>query len=243
VHCRDCVPFSIRVPQRGRFDLFLSGTVNRIAGVNDDAPANFTGILRGVTPGATDLVLQAKAPTLDRSLRVRVRTPHRAPWAHVQVFARHMGKPVPGANVLTDAAGWASLSGLPNADIAIYARVPAGNAEAEEWMRHMSWPVRADDQEIEVVLRRARHLRGVVMLGEQPQKGVFVTLYKSNPMVANAQTDAAGKFHFKIERVLAGPLWIHAAAADETGTMHQARVNQLEPSDVDGLTLQLVPSE
>ena len=235
--------FRIRLPQRGVFDLFLSGAVNRIDGVNDDAPTNFTGVLRGVTPGATDLVLQAVTPTFDRSLRVRVSTPHGAPWAHVQVFANHMGKLVPGANVLTDAAGWATLNGLPNADIAVYARVPARHAEADAWMRHMSWPIRADGQELEVVLRRTRHLRGNVKLGERSIEGAFVSLYKSNRMLANVRTGAAGEFHFKIERALKGPVWIHTTWVDEAGTLRQARVNQLEPSDVDGMTLQLTPDQ
>ena len=199
--------------------------------------------MRGVTPGATDLVLQAKAPEHDWSLRVRVRRPHGAAWAHVQVYANHMGKLVPGANVLTDAAGWATLTGLPDADIAVYARLPARHAEADAWMRHMSWPIRADDQELEVVLRRTRHLRGVVKLGEDLKTGAFVVLFKSSRMVSRVRTDAEGTFHLKVERTLTGPLWVHAMWTDDSGTLHQARVNQLEPSDVDGLTLQLATSE
>jgi hypothetical protein len=233
--------FRVRVPQRGLVSLFLTGSINEMEGVNDHEQPGFTGSLLAVSPGAMGLVLQAKDPEYARSLRVRVRAPDGSPLASAQVYADHFGKLVPGANKRSDADGWALLENLPDADIAVYARVLPDAVGAGDWLRETVWPVRAGGQEIEMRLRGARRIRGVVRLGEEPQAEVFVAIYKESAMLTSVQSAADGSFELAIDEAESKSLWLHAAWRGGDGTMYQARLDQFDPESKGPVELTLAP--
>ena len=168
---------------------------------------------------------------------MRVLDPAGAPLAGAQVFARLRGNLVPGANVLTNADGYARLGGLPAQRCAVYAK--RVNAPAD-WLK-VSRLVLAEGQEIEMRLRIGLRVSGLVVENGKPVAQAWARLATPNgDTIAQIQTDAEGRFTFLVDPIHEGPfaLWGHRF---EGAKRFEATIDDFKPGG-DPVQLELQPT-
>ncbi len=211
--------FSLLTPQNGRVDIILTGTVNRIEGVNTSDPTPFGGTLRNVPDGAEGLILQARPIRNERTLKAVVLDPDGQPVSGAQVFVQHLGKLVPGANVLTDKRGRANLTALPNADVVVYGKgLPSRHPGADRWLRAQAWPVLPNGQEVTLRIVRAAIVGGqVVNAKREPIGALFASLYEDAQFLRGTICDKDGKFEFRVRADRKFPLRVVIQKPGVTG--------------------------
>jgi hypothetical protein len=171
-----------------------------------------------------------------------VLAPDGTPLKGAQVYARTAtGVLVPGANVLADASGSASLHGLPDGDIGVWAKT-VKHPGAEDWIEPSAFPLLPEGQNVTLRFRDGLRVRGRVVGAEgQPVAEAFVSAYRKSDLLRTAQTDAEGAFSLLVARDAEMPLKL-IAQKWEGRTLLQATLDRWEPRDGEA-TFRLVAGE
>jgi RNA polymerase sigma-70 factor (ECF subfamily) len=230
--------FRVVVPASGTADICLSGIVNRMEGIHKGDLPPFGGRVEGVVPGAKGLVLRARPLTFDRALTVKVLGPDGLPLKDAQVYARDArGTLVPGANVLSDGSGVASLTGLPDGDVSVWAK--ARREGGEDWIEPFAYPLLPDGQTFTLRFREGVRVRGRVGAGDAPAAGASVYAYRKTELVRTVLSDADGRFSLLVPVDTEMPLKL-VAMRWEGRTLLDASVDRWAPGDGEAV-LQLAP--
>ncbi len=215
--------FELTLPVGMNAEIRLTSFVNHFSKGQKRLPP-FGGRLEDVRAGRTGLVLRAEPLQFDRPLLVQVLDPGGNPLPGAQVYAKLMGKNIPGANVITRAEGRATLRGLPEAKCWVNARVVPSHPESENWTA-ASLVVEPEGQEITLRLGRALWVRGVVVDAKgKPVAGAKAYAYHVQTQLGEAKTNAKGEFALKLRGNQKMPIGLLVVAGDK-----QKRIDPYTP--------------
>jgi RNA polymerase sigma-70 factor (ECF subfamily) len=220
--------FRVAVPGTGTVDLLVRGRYVAQKGFpGHQHDALWSGELRGVTPGTTDLVVTARPTPRDRKVRVVVLTPD--------------GKPLPGATVyfqpappdrvarppLTEADGSVTLAELPASEV----EIRVSFRSQKDFVPPKSATVLPDGQEVVLRCREGTPLSGVVVLSDgTPASGANVNVLRDGVLVAG-RADDAGRFRILVPAEGEGPIRLFTSFPGADGKMKSGQVVVDSPED------------
>ncbi len=226
--------FEVSVPLDGSVDLVLDPVVAKDGRL-------LQGELRGVLPGATDVVMRTRVVPLDRDLTVLVLSPDGRPEPGAEVEAwLAPGHAAP--RVVASRTGRAYLTGLPGTPVAIHATLPADHPHRADWIAASVASATADAEVVELRFTEGRRVAGVVRDPDgRPLKGANITVYRAQRPFARLTSDADGRFEFPAPRSDWKALYLHAWMRPTDGVAWEARLDGLPESTTD-LELTLKPT-
>ncbi len=189
--------FEVTVPNAGALDIKLAGVVRTIgSGYTIDTNPPYTGELKGVSPGTTDLVLTVRKVTKGQALVVTVLTPDGKPVAKAAVL-------VHGTRTAetTGPDGRAELFDLPNRELKIAVRVP----RSMPFVFDGPVTVAAGAGRVTVRLVRGVPIRGVVVKPDGHRvANARIYAFSKNSILRSAATGADGRFEILVPPGAAG---------------------------------------
>ena len=199
----------------GRFEVLVPAGVEltlRLFPTTSPDGRILTGELGRVVAGAAPLELRQRVVANDQSVNVIVTGPDGTPAPGIQVYARLRGQDVPGANVLTDAAGRAELKRLPAVPLLVQATPTAGGSGRDRWAKWSSGLVTPAGQDLQARLLVGRVLEGRALDPEdQPVAGALVSLMNRSGIVDGVRSDAEGRFRIVVSPEAEGPFSLSAS--------------------------------
>jgi len=160
----------------------------------------------------------------DGPLVVRVLDPDGEPLAGAQVYAKHMGKLVPGANLLTGKEGRVELHGLPGARCLVSARLVPSHPQSKQTVAATGIVV-PEGQEVTLRLERALWVRGIVLDADgKPVAGADAYARRAQTGLGRTKSEANGRFALKLRASQKMPIGLLVMAGSR-----QRRVDPFTP--------------
>lgn len=213
--------FRVAVPVEGVLDLLVRGRYvpqKGMPGYQHDLL--WSGELRGVVPGTSDLVITARPTPRDRNLRLVVLTPDGAPLPDAAVYFQPAPPERTARPPLTGKDGGVTLEELPAREI----QIRVSFRSQQDFVPPELVTVMPDGQKVVLRCREGVALCGVVVLaGGTPAAGANVNAVRDGTQVSG-RADGAGRFRVFVPAEDEGPIRVFTSYAGTDGKTYVGSV-------------------